>query len=37
MKVLVDENLPPALARSLHALFSGKHEIIHVRSGSDLA
>ncbi|MGO6777681.1 hypothetical protein ACCS92_03825 [Rhizobium ruizarguesonis] len=31
MKVLVDENLPPALARSLHALFSGKHEIIHVR------
>ncbi|NTJ43874.1 hypothetical protein G6L28_14825 [Agrobacterium larrymoorei] len=31
MKVLVDENLPPALARSLNALFNGKHEIIHVR------
>lgn len=31
MKVLVDENLPPALARSLNALFAGKHEIIHVR------
>ncbi|MBY5581791.1 hypothetical protein [Rhizobium leguminosarum] len=25
MKVLVDENLPPALARSLNALFAGKH------------
>ena len=31
MKVLVDENLPPALARSLNALFNGKHDIIHVR------
>ncbi|UHS64210.1 hypothetical protein HRR99_22135 [Agrobacterium vaccinii] len=31
MKVLVDENLPPALARSLDALFNGKHDIIHVR------
>ncbi len=31
MKVLIDENLPPALARSLNALFAGKHEIIHVR------
>lgn len=32
MKVLVDENLPPVLARSLDALFAGKHEIIHLRS-----
>ncbi|WP_105417452.1 hypothetical protein [Neorhizobium sp. T25_27] len=31
MKVLVDENLPPVLARSLGALFAGKHEIIHIR------
>ncbi|MGE6741035.1 DUF5615 family PIN-like protein [Allorhizobium pseudoryzae] len=31
MKVLIDENLPPALARSLNALFAGKHEVIHVR------
>ncbi|TBB53780.1 hypothetical protein ELH44_08910 [Rhizobium ruizarguesonis] len=31
MKVLVDENLPPALARSLNALFAGKHEVIHIR------
>lgn len=31
MKVLIDENLPPALARSLNALFVGKHEIVHVR------
>ncbi len=31
MKVLIDENLPPALARSLHALFAGKHEVVHVR------
>lgn len=31
MKVLVDENLPPALARALNALFAGKHEIIHIR------
>ena len=31
MKVLVDENLSPALARSLHALFAGEHEIIHIR------
>ncbi|MBY5587787.1 hypothetical protein HFO49_09860 [Rhizobium leguminosarum] len=32
MKVLVDENLPPALARSLNALFAGKHEVIHIRN-----
>ena len=31
MKVLIDENLPPALARSLNALFAGKHEVTHVR------
>ncbi|PVE53985.1 MULTISPECIES: DUF5615 family PIN-like protein [Rhizobium/Agrobacterium group] len=31
MRVLIDENLPPALARSLSALFAGKHDIVHVR------
>jgi PIN like domain len=31
MKVLIDENLPHALARSLNALFSGKHEVVHIR------
>lgn len=31
MKVAIDENLPPALAQSLHALFVGEHEIIHIR------
>jgi len=31
LRVLIDENLPPALARSLSALFAGKHEIVHVR------
>lgn len=31
MKLLIDENLPPALAHSLHALFAGKHEIVHIR------
>jgi hypothetical protein len=31
VKVLVDENLSPALARSLNALFAGEHEIIHIR------
>lgn len=31
MKVLVDENLSPALARSLNALFAGEHEIVHIR------
>lgn len=30
--MLVDENLPPALARALDALFSGKHEVIHIRA-----
>lgn len=32
MKLLVDENLPPALARALSALFPEKHEIIHLRT-----
>lgn len=28
---MVDENLPPAMARALAALFVGKHEIVHLR------
>lgn len=32
MRVLVDENLSPALARALQALFQGQHEIIHLRA-----
>ena len=31
MKMMVDENLPPALARALAALFAGQHQIIHLR------
>ncbi len=31
MKAVIDENLPPALARALNALFAGEHEIIHLR------
>lgn len=31
MKVLLDENLAPALARALHALFKGEHEVVHLR------
>ena len=31
MKVLVDENLSPALARALNALFAGEPEIRHLR------
>lgn len=31
MKIVVDENLSPALARALAALFAGEHEIIHIR------
>lgn len=31
MKVFVDENLPPAMARSLAALFVDEHEIVHLR------
>jgi hypothetical protein len=30
LKVLVDENLPPALAKALAALFTGQHEIVHI-------
>ena len=33
MKVLIDENLPPALAKGLAALFGDKHEIVHSDSG----
>jgi len=28
---MVDENLPPPLARALAALFVGQHEIVHLR------
>lgn len=31
MRVALDENLPPALARALAALFEGDHEVIHLR------
>lgn len=31
MKVIVDENLSPALARALQALFVDRHEITHIR------
>ncbi|WP_163265592.1 hypothetical protein [Chelativorans alearense] len=31
MKVLVDENMSPAIARSLDALFSGEHVVVHIR------
>ncbi|MBO0903472.1 hypothetical protein [Jiella sonneratiae] len=31
MKVLVDENLSPALAHALQALFQGEHTIVHLR------
>lgn len=30
--MLVDENLSPALARALQALFQGEHEIVHLRT-----
>lgn len=30
--MLVDENLPPALARALDALFNGQHSVIHLRA-----
>ena len=32
MKVLIDENLPPALAKALHALFNGDHQMVHLRA-----
>jgi len=31
LKIMIDENLPPALARALSALFKGKHDVIHIR------
>jgi predicted nuclease of predicted toxin-antitoxin system len=31
VKVLIDENLPPALARAFDALFAPQHEIVHLR------
>jgi hypothetical protein len=31
VKILVDENLPPALAKALAAIFKGRHEVIHLR------
>lgn len=31
MKVLLDENLSPALAKALAALFDGIHEVAHLR------
>ena len=31
MKVVIDENLSPALARALNALFDGEHEVVHIR------
>lgn len=31
MKVMVDENLPPALAKALAALFEGSHDVHHIR------
>ncbi|MGU3494165.1 hypothetical protein ACLBXM_08990 [Xanthobacteraceae bacterium A53D] len=32
MNVLLDENLSPALARALAALFDGTHQIVHLRT-----
>lgn len=31
MRVALDENLSPKLARALAALFEGEHEVIHIR------
>jgi hypothetical protein len=31
VKVLLDEHLPPRLARALAALFANEHEIVHLR------
>jgi hypothetical protein len=31
VKVVLDENMSPALARALRELFTGQHDIIHVR------
>lgn len=32
MKVIIDENLSPALAKALSALFVGEHEVDHIRN-----
>jgi hypothetical protein len=32
VRVLIDENLPPALAKALQALFQGEHEVVHLRA-----
>jgi hypothetical protein len=32
VKVILDENLSPALARALAALFEGQHQIEHIRT-----
>ena len=31
MKVVIDENLSPVLARALSALFAGEYEVVHMR------
>jgi predicted nuclease of predicted toxin-antitoxin system len=31
VKVIIDENLSPALARALNALFDGEHQVVHIR------
>ena len=31
MKTIIDENLSPALAKALNALFAGEHQIVHMR------
>jgi hypothetical protein len=31
VKILVDENLPPALSKALAAIFKGQHEVVHLR------
>jgi hypothetical protein len=31
VRVIFDENLSPALAKALNALFAGEHEVVHMR------
>jgi hypothetical protein len=31
VNILIDENLSPALARALSALFDGEHKVVHLR------
>jgi PIN like domain len=31
VKVVIDENLSPALAKALNALFNGEHEVVHLK------